>query len=152
MNDKHLSNSRLKAAVSVSEMAKLLSLSRASLYAYIKRNVFLAPVYSVVNRRPLYTAEMQAENLAVRQTGVGVNGEYVLFYEKRNAPAAAKALPRKGQHDGLIASLKALGLDKITPAQIEEAIAANFPNGIADVDEAVVLRVLNRHLRRLGHG
>jgi hypothetical protein len=151
MNAKQPSNSRLRAAVSVSQMAKLVDLSRASFYAYIKRGVFLAPIYSVVNHRPLYTSEMQSENLTVRQTAVGVNGEYVLFYEKRQAPAAAKALPKKSQNDGLIASLKALGLDKVTPAQIEEAIAANFPNGIADVDEGVVLRVLNRHLRRLGH-
>jgi hypothetical protein len=152
MNAKQPSNFRLRAAVSVSQMAKLVDLSRASFYAYIKRGIFLAPIYSVVNHRPLFTAEMQAENLAVRESAVGVNGQYVLFYEKRQAPAAAKALPKKSQHDGLMASLKSLGLDKITAAQVDEAIASNFPNGIADVDEAVVLRTLNRHLRRLGHG
>jgi len=147
------SESRLKAAVSVSEMAKLLGLSRASLYALIKKGVFLAPIYSPVNKRPLYTADMQAENLAARQGGIGVNGEYVLFYEKRQP---APAVPTKGQpakrdeRASLMEGLSALGLDKVTTTQVGEAIAANFPNGIAGVEESVVLRVLNRHFRRLG--
>jgi len=152
MNVSKPSATHLKAAVSVSTMAKLVDLSRASFYAYVKRGVFLQPIYSLATRRPFYTSEMQQENMAVRTTGIGANGEYVLFYEKREQAPATRTPLRKDRHAGLLDSLRALGLDKLTHAQVEEAVATSFPKGIEGVDESVVLRVINRHLRRTGHG
>src|SRR4051812_4777481 len=73
----------LRAAVSVSQMARMLGLSRAAFYSHIKKGDFVAPVYSLATRRPVYTAELQSLNLEVRATQVGVNGEFVLFYERQ---------------------------------------------------------------------
>lgn len=146
---------RLRAVCSVSEMSRAVGLSRASFYAYIKRGVFLAPIYALANKRPFYTAEMQQEILAARQSGIGCNGQYVLWYEKTSPSAQVPSTRPPARRDrvaGLLDAMKSLGLDKVTQAQVEEAIAANFPNGIDGVEEDVVLRVLNRHLRRSGRG
>ena len=150
-----MSQVRLKAAVSVSEMARMVSLSRARFYDLVQRGVFVSPIYSLANRRPFFTSDMQAENLMARQTGVGCNGEYVLFYERQpssaSSPAPSRRPVRQDQSD-LIERLKALGLPNVTTGQAEEALATNFPNGTTGVDEMTVLRTVYRHLRRLGTG
>ena len=146
---------RLKSVCSVSSMARAAGLSRASFYAYIKRGVFLPPLYAVANKRPYYTAEMQTEILAARQSGIGCNGAYVLWYEKTSPSSDSTSVrppARRDRFATLLDALKSLGLDKVTVAQVEEAIAANFPDGIEGVEEDVLLRVLNRHLRRSGLG
>jgi hypothetical protein len=135
-------------------MAKLVNLSRARFYDLVKAGVFVAPVYSMANRRPLYVQEMQEEILLVRQTGIGCNGQYILFYERQqpampSSPSAPRRPIRQERHD-LIDSLRSLGLQNVTAAQVEEALAANYPNGTAGVDEVTVVRTVYRHLRRLG--
>src|SRR5689334_7961606 len=73
----------LRAAVSVTQMAQMVGLSRASFYTHVEQGHFLKPLYPNGSRRPLYTANMQRQNLEVRATQLGVNGDYVLFYERR---------------------------------------------------------------------
>jgi len=143
---------RYKAACSVSAMSKLVGLSRASFYGYVKKGVFMAPVYSVTTKRPFYTAEMQAENIAAKNSGIGVNGEYVLWYERRQpaVPPPARQPASRGRYAGLLDALDALGLDKLTAGQVDEAVAANFPDGVEGIEESTLLRVLNRHFRRSG--
>jgi len=148
---------RMKAIISVSAMAEAVGMSRAAFYSHVQRGVFVSPLYSITNRRPFYTLEMQREILAVRETGIGSNGEYVLFYERRKeGPLAARgrhcSRPQATTHDALLDGVKALGIQSATAAQIEEAIAAAFPQGTAGVDESTVLRAVFRHLRRTGVG
>jgi hypothetical protein len=47
-----------KAAVIVSEMARMVGLSRARFYQLRKAGVFPLPVYDVATRRPVYTEEL----------------------------------------------------------------------------------------------
>jgi hypothetical protein len=138
-------------------MAKMVSLSRARFYDLVRRGVFLQPVYSLATRRPCYIAEMQQQNLDARQSGIGCNGEYVLFYERpqtpRRVPSIAPRLgPQREEHAGLIDGLRSLGLENVTKAQVDEALATSFPNGTGGLDEAVILRTVYRHFRRLGRG
>ena len=151
MNVSNPSNSRLKAAISVSEMARLVRLSRASFYAYMQRGVFLKPIYCTRTRRPFFTEELQRQNIQVRQTQKGINGEYVLFYERRQQTSDRRAGRRlqsrsNGKDDHLISQLQALGVEATT-AKVEQAMAECFPDGTGDADEGAVLRALNRHLR-----
>jgi hypothetical protein len=153
MSASNPSNPRLKAAISVAGMAKLVGLSRARFYDLVRAGIFLPPVYSLANRRPLYTQEMQEDNLLARQTGIGVNGQYTLFYERQpviETPPSPPRRPVRQDHAGMIEALKSLGLANVTAAQIEEAVATNFPNGTAGMDEILVVRTVYRHLRRLG--
>ena len=152
MTASNSSNSRLKAAVSVSEMARLVGLSRASFYSYMNRGVFSKPIYSTSTRRPFFTEELQRQNIQVRQTQKGINGEYVLFYERRQPTNVRPAGRRRttarsnGNHAHLVSQLQMLGVES-SPAQVDQAIADCFPDGTENADDDEVLRSLNRHLR-----
>lgn len=100
----------LKGVTSIGEMARLVRLSRSSLYDYIRRGVFCPPVYWLANKRPYFTQEMVEQNCAIRDTGVGLNGEVVLFYEKAQTVKKTPARPKiGGLVENLMASLKSLG-------------------------------------------
>ena len=71
------------AVASISEMARLLNLSRSRFYQLIEQGVFIPPILSTDNGRPLYRAEMIIRNLEVRRTGIGANGKEVMFYASR---------------------------------------------------------------------
>lgn len=142
----------MKAVVTVSFMCKQLQISRSQFYWHIKRGTFHAPLYLDSNNRPYFTASMVDDNVRARETGVGVNGEYVLFYERRAADERNPHGKRpKGDHSSLIQGLKLLGLASVTLDQVESALAACFPNGTGDDDDKA-LRAVFRHLKSSGAG
>jgi hypothetical protein len=143
-----MNQNAIKAVVSVSEMCRQLNLSRSQYYLLAKKGVFHKPLYLESNKRPYFTASMVEDNLRVRDTSIGVNGEYVLFYQSRTeAKNDTKQKPKEKQkHKDLIASLKQLGLDA-TVDQVEQSISANFPRGIECVDQSNILRTVFRHLK-----
>jgi len=142
-------DSALKAAVSVSSQCRLLKMSRSQFYWHVKRGTFHAPLYLASNKRPYFTASMVEDNLRARETGVGVNGEYVIFYERQ--PKSEGKKPR-ADYSALLSGLGSLGLNGVTTEQLEAALAACFPKGTSGQDEANVLRVVFRHLKRSGSG
>lgn len=136
----------LKAAVSVSWLCRQLSMSRSQFYFHVKRGTFHAPLRLASNQRPYYTASMVEDIVKARETGVGVNGEYVLFYERQ----ATNSVTPKADNSSLLEGLRRLGLAEVTTAQVEAALAVCFPKGTAGQDEANVLRTVFRHLKRAG--
>jgi len=140
---------RLKAVVSVTEMSKMIDLSRSRFYDLVERGVFVAPLYSLATRRPHFTAEMQEQNLAARETGIGVNGEYILFYQRRSDDEVRpiRSTPTKA-HAGLLDGLRSLGMADLTQRQVDAAMRVVFPQGTGEADESEVLRNIFRHLRR----
>jgi hypothetical protein len=149
MTARTTSETSLKAATSVSQMCRLLKMSRSQFYWHVKRGTFHAPLYLASNKRPYFTATMVEDNIKARDTGVGVNGEFVIFYERQ--PAAAN--PEKKDtlnHAALIDGLKNLGVIPVTRDQLQAALVACFPDGTSGQDEAHVLRVVFRHLKRSG--
>lgn len=147
--------SGLRAAVSVSQMARMLGISRAALYSHIARGTFLPPIYQTATRRPIYTRDMQARNLEAKVTQLGVNGEFVLFYERRPREAVGNSTRRSREAGNAAGALQgrlaALGMGNVSESQVGAALAACFPHGTADLQESEVLRVIYRHLRR-SHG
>jgi len=145
MNDKIMT----KIAVSVSEMASMCGLSRQRFHQLMTAGVFPAPLYDVSTRRPFFDQLMQETCLIVRKRNMGVNGQAVLFYTQRNVRGTAVPKRRSSkQHAELIESLKALGLQGIVPSQVEATIKQVFPQGIAGVDQAEVIRRVFLHLQR----
>ncbi len=144
------SESPLKAAVSVSEMCRLFRppMSRSQLYWHIKRKTFHSPLYLTSNKRPYFTASMVEDNLRARETGIGVNGEYVIFYERQ--PTGTATVKLKADRSSLLDGLRTLGLSAVTTDQLEAALDACFPKGTTGQDEANVLRTVFRHLKRAG--
>lgn len=139
-----------KAAVSVSHLCRLLKMSRSQFYFHARRGTFHAPLRLASNNRPYFTASMVEDNLRARQTGVGVNGEYVLFYERLATGPKSEGSKGKSDVANLLDGLKASGLKTVTREQVEEALATCFPNGTTGQNENTVLTVVFRHLKRLG--
>lgn len=144
-----------KEAVSITEMARMVGLSRARFYELVAQGVFVPPVHSLSSKRPFYSAELQERNVQVRQTHrSALTGETVLFNEKRSCPPPPrKAVVRRttrrraAPQPRFVEGLKSLGIDT-TQAQVTEAVAACFPSGTAGHDDTAVLRIIYRHLHR----
>lgn len=161
MPSRSSTENRLKAAVSVSEMARICELSRSHFNLLIKTGVMPQPLYSLHNRRPFYDADHQEMCLRVRSTNTAIDGRYVVFYDRRSvdAPAATPARtsrraspPPVEAHAELADGLRALGLTDATAGQVDAALRACYPAGHDGTDEGEVLRELWRHLRRLNGG
>jgi hypothetical protein len=82
--------------------------------------------------------------------GVGVNGEYVIFYERQATSMKPEGAKSKADHFSLIEGLRSLGIATVTHEQIEAALDVCFPKGTTGQDESNVLRVVFRHLKRSG--
>src|SRR5262245_37945601 len=120
-----------KAAISVAQMCRLFCppMSRSQFYWHVKRGTFHAPLYLACNNRPYFTASMVEDNLHARETGIGVNGAFVLFYERLPTATKSEARTPKKNHTVLLEKLHGSNLKGVTSAQVEAAVAAKFPDG-----------------------
>ena len=86
---------------------------------------------------------MQQKCLEIRQTGIGFNGQPVLFNRKRRKPTQPKARqsqqPVTEEQAELIEALKSLGLT-VDAEEVQSAIEELYPNGIAGIDQGEVVR------------
>ena len=134
-------------------MIKMLGLSRARFYQLVEQGVFPQPIYDLRSKRPMYDLALQQVCLTVRETNVGFNGQYVLFYSPRKNTAAAKS-PKKSEPPDepiseLTETLKRMGLD-VTAAQVSSAVESIFPEGLDKTDSGVVIRDLFRYFKSKG--
>jgi hypothetical protein len=141
-----------KAVVSVAEMARMVSMSRARFYQLVEKGIFPPPLYRIDTKRPFFNQDMQEVCLEVRRRNCGINGRPVLFYARRlGAPIAKpKTTPPKNSHKhaDLIEGLRALGLTTVTTAQVETALQQTFQSGRSAVDDETLLRTVFLHLKR----
>tara|TARA_R110000744_G_scaffold375390_1_gene488815 strand:+ start:2065 stop:2574 length:510 start_codon:yes stop_codon:yes gene_type:complete len=147
---------RLKAAVSVSEMARSLNMSRARFYELIEAGVMPPPCYLIRTKKPFYPAEMQAICLRVRESSQGINGEPIVFYAARGKSAPKRVTkPRKASRakrdpvlEPLIEGLRQLGLSDPDPIKVKEAVGHLYPSGMATESQSEVLTAVFRRLKR----
>lgn len=152
MNVNTMNENKPKAAITVSRMCAQLFMSRSQFYWHVKRGTFHAPL-RLSNGRPYFNASQVEDNLKARELGIGVNGEFVIFYEKSETPPKPKATPAsKADYTVLLENLQALGLSGLTTKQIADAVDACYPKGTAGEDENDILRTTFRHLKRSGIG
>jgi len=145
--------SQLKAACSVSEMAQMLELSRARFYQLLNAGFFPPPIYSLRTRRPFFDAKLQQACVEIRETGVGYNGEYILFYAPRkttsDAPKKASKQGNGAQYKELVETMGSMGLEA-SSAQVKEAVELLYPHGSEKEDQGVVIREVFRFLKKKG--
>jgi hypothetical protein len=146
----------LKSAVTVSEMARMVGLSRARFYQLQKAGIFPPPQMNPSTKRPFYDQVAQQVCLEVRKKNCGVNGQVVLFYARRQEIASTKARPKKPkpnrkEKSSLVESLKSLGLTT-TNAEVEQAVKEVFPGGTEGKDESEVVTAIFLHLKRRNRG
>jgi predicted DNA-binding transcriptional regulator AlpA len=149
-----------KAVVTVSEMARIVHLSRARFYQLIEAGVFPTPVYFVSNRRPFFDEEMQKVCLEVRRRNCGINGQPVLFYAsnghqtqiaRTRTKPASKTPKTKAKHTDIVESLSALGM-AASDQDVSSALQTLYPNGTNNDDRGNVLRSIFLHLKRQDSG
>jgi hypothetical protein len=145
---------RTKAVVSVTEMARMVGLSRARFYQ-LQGTKFPKPVYDVVTGRPVYTEDMQTLCLSVRQRNFGIDGKPVLFYARRSGASVSMPKPRrkpiatkKSEYAEIVESVRALGLTSVTAAQVEAAVSARYKNGLDGVEQGEIIRAIFLDLQR----
>ncbi len=146
-----------KAVVSVAEMARMIGLSRQRLYQ-LMGGAFPWPLYDIATKRPFYPEELQQVCLEVRRRNCGIDGKPVLFYatghrkQQQKPRQKTKRPAQKKEFGGIIDGLTALGLSAVSNDQVATAIKELFPSGIADHDQAEVLRAVFLHLKRQNSG
>ena len=149
-------NETAKAIISVSEMARMVGLSRSRFYQ-LQGTAFPHPVYNVDTRRPFYVEDQQAVCLEVRRRNCGIDGKPILFYARRPTPSVTARRPRNSKREstkpaGHIAAIldgvRTLGLASATDRQVGQACRESFPAGTTDVNQSEVIRAVFIHLMR----
>lgn len=141
-----------RAGVSISEMARLVGLSRQWFHQLVQAGVFPPPQRH--DGRPYYDEATQQICLEVRRRNCGVNRQVVLFYARRQPAAPTrpkKATPAPAPHADLLDGLKALGLVSVPAADVGEAVKELFPQGIAGIDQGEVIRAVFLRLQSQSH-
>lgn len=146
-------NKPSKSIVSVSEMARMVGLSRQRFHQ-LRGSAFPEADYNPETKRPYYNAEKQQVCLDVRQRNCGIDGKPILFYARRNDVGVVRKPQKKkstkvsnGKFDHITEAIRALGM-KTNSEKVGEAINSLFPNGIEHTDEAEVIRSVFLHLKQ----
>jgi hypothetical protein len=153
MARKMMSNSNLKPVCSVIDLIRMLELSRARFYQLLKQGIFPPPVFDLRTRRPFYSLELQQICLEVRESNIGFNGSYALFYRPRtdkqniSKKSESKNKNNNSAHQELTETLKRMGLDVNAP-QVGSAIQNLFPDGTDTADSGIVIRELFRFFKK----
>jgi hypothetical protein len=136
----------LKAVCSITEMADKLGLSRIRFYQLREKGVFPGPVDLGCPKRSCYTLDLQRECIEIRKTGIGHNGEPIIFNATRKRKSKkSKKKPRRQPYplyEQLADILRNWGRN-ITHLDVKNTVNTLYPDGLAqDPDEGMILRDL----------
>lgn len=147
-----------KAVVSVSEMARMVGLSRARFYQLLGKT-FPKPVTEEASGRPCYPEELQRVCLEVRRRNCGIDGKPVLFYARRITPSVTRRPPKTKppvQRGGLLAevadAVRSLGMTGVSDSQVATVVNELYPSGLAGADLNEAIRAVFLALRRQDSG
>jgi hypothetical protein len=151
MNKRTISN--LKPACSVIEIIRTLELSPTRFYQLLDQGIFPRPIYDIRTKRPFYSIELQELCLNIRESNIGYNGQYILFYSPRKSKqgnnSEKSSRKSKGQNpllDELTETLGRMGLS-INASKVETAIDKLYPDGIESKDHGLIVRDLFRFFK-----
>ena len=146
---KILSDNDLKAVCSVTEMTKKLGLSRQRFYQLQKMGVFPVPIYCIRTKRPFYSFDLQQKCIDIRKTGVGHNGQPVIFYTLRKNDSTKSQNEPNHRCEELTDILRQMGLN-VTQNKVRHAIKALYPEGLTQSPiEGMVIRDVFKHFKQL---
>ena len=143
-----------KSAVSVTEMARMVGLSRARFYQLVRRGTFPPADQDTLTGRPCYFEEKQHQVLEVRRRNCGVDGSPILFYSRRRdlgqtkAPSRpAKPMTKPNNHADVIHCLEQVKIT-MTSAQVEATLKELFPEGTEGKDTGTVVEAIIDRVHR----
>lgn len=148
MNTKKMSIN--KPIVSISEVCEMVGLSRARYYQLIESGFFPKPLQDERSKRPYYDLELQKKILECRQSGIGANGSFMLFYSPRKNGTTTSS-QKKQKVDPIVKelteTLEGMGLET-TVEQVQQGLAEIYPDGTKTVEQGVVIRELFRFIKQ----
>ena len=147
MNNRKMSIN--KPIVSMTEMANMIQLSRARFYQLLDAGFFPKPLHDKRSNRPYYDLELQKKCIESRQSGIGVDGSYMLFYSPRKTESDSHILKKKRVNPvikELTETLESMGLET-TSKQVKQGLSELYPDGTTDVEQGVVIRELFRYFK-----
>lgn len=146
-----------RAAYSVTEVATdLCGLSRARFYDLIREGVMPYPVYCLRTRRPMYTADLAALCMRVKETNIAIDGRYVIFHSRRSQQTSGPVrsgtstsctAPVSPLLQEMVETLKAMGV-RASDSDVLGAISRQCPTGVAEQTFEADLRAVFDALRR----
>ena len=135
-----------KAFVSVIEMAEMIGLSKSRFHALVRTGVFPRPVQQQSCKRPVFDLDSQQKCLEIRQTGIGNNGQPVLFNRMRatrkpktQRQSQQPILEPRQDHIELVEALRSLGMVTTNDA-VAKAVTEIYPNGAEQIDQGEKIR------------
>ena len=146
MSTKKLSIS--KQIFSITEVAQMLQLSRARFYQLLGTGFFPKPLHDDRSKRPYYNLDLQQKCLEARQSGVGVDGSFMLFYSPRKKETKPRIKKIDPQIKELTETLGSMGLET-TVEQVQQSLPELYPDGTEGQDQGLVVRELYRHLKQM---
>ena len=145
--------SNLKPACSVIEMIRTLELSPTRFYQLLDQGIFPRPIYDIRTKRPFYSIELQELCLNIRESNIGHNGQYILFYSPRKFKQgnnSEKSSRKSKEHNSLVdefaETLGRMGLS-INAAKVVTAIEKLYPDGMEGKDHGIIVRDLFRFFK-----
>ena len=146
MSHKKLSIS--KQIFSVTEIAEMVQLSRARFYQLLEQGFFPKPLHDDRSKRPYYDIALQTKILEYRESGIGSDGSFMLFYSPRKKETKMRVKKVDPQIKELTETLESMGL-AVTVEQVQKSLSELYPDGTEGVDQGLVVRELYRHLKQL---
>ena len=147
MNNKKLSIN--KPIVSISEICQMIQLSRARYYQLVNSGFFPKPLIDDRSKRPYYDAALQKQILEARETGIGADGSYMLFYSTRKKETVSHSKKRKIDPvtKELGEMLESMGLETAFE-EVQKALEELYPDGTEGIDQGLVTRELYRYFKQ----
>ncbi len=142
------SDNNLKAVCSVTELTKKLGLSRARFYQLQRMGVFPTPIYCTHTKRPFYPLDLQQKCIDIRKTGIGLNGQLILFYASRKNKSQKSPSQLDHKCEELADILSQMGLN-VARNKVKNAVNVLYPGGLTQCpDEGMVIRDLFRYFKQ----
>lgn len=143
-----------KQVVSISEMARMVGLSKTRFYQLIRSGAFPEPERDPETKKPFYGADSQRAILGVRQHNCGINGKPILFYARRRdvgttrvaKPKTSRNSTAPNPHAELMAGLSELGVNASLQV-VEPLLRELFPNGVEDQPAGEVIKKVFLRIR-----
>jgi hypothetical protein len=143
-----LQDNNLQAVCSVTQMAAKLGLSRVRFYQLLKMGVFPKPVYLGNPERPFYPLELQQKCEEIRNTGIGYNGQPILFNNPLKDGSRKSQNRSDDKYQELANILRQMGL-KVTLSKVKKAVKSVYPEGLTQLPvEDTVIRCLFRYFEQ----
>ena len=139
-----------KPIVSVNEICRMVGLSRSRFYQLLDSGFFPKPKYDERSNRPYFDAALQKQILESRQSGIGADGSYLLFYSPRKKEGHSKKSKKTNKTNSIYQefaeTLESMGLD-CNEKDVSSAISELYPDGVENIDQGLVIRELYRFLK-----